>query len=84
MSRFEGEFRAVGVSALDLSELSRIMADPAFCEGKRQAAIACYLSTSEGWRDAGQLLGGTFAGGSSPGRGAEGAARTGLNEGEER
>jgi len=28
----------------------------------RQAAIACYLSASEGWRSASQRLGGAFAG----------------------
>lgn len=30
-------------------------------EQPRRAAIACYLSASDGWRDAGQHLSGAFA-----------------------
>jgi len=29
--------------------------------GRRQGAVSCYLSASEGWRQAAALLGGAFA-----------------------
>jgi len=62
LSRFEGEFQPAGDGAMALPELLRLLADASLPDQQRQAAIACYLSASEGWRDAGQLLGGAFAG----------------------
>lgn len=62
MSRFEGEFQAAADGPIDLPELGRLSVDGALAKPPRQAAIACYLSASDGWRDAGQLLDGAFAG----------------------
>ncbi|MEO6247229.1 MAG: hypothetical protein ABIO85_01415 [Sphingomicrobium sp.] len=62
MSRFEGEFQKVGEGSIALPELLRALADAALPERQRQPAIACYLSAGDGWRDAGQSLGGAFAG----------------------
>ena len=70
MSQFEGGFQAAGDGALELSELLRMIGDAVVPEERRQAAIACYLSASEGWRDAGLLLGGAFAGESRGGNAA--------------
>ena len=63
MARHEGDFQAAAEVSLELSELLAALAARPACEGSdRQAAIACYLSASEGWRDAAALLGGAFAG----------------------
>ena len=51
---------------LSLHELLSLLGNQAASEGRsRQDAIACYLSGSEGWREAVKLLGGTFADGSA-------------------
>ncbi len=62
MARHEGEFEAAAETSLDTGELLRALArtDKA-ADRERQAAIACLLSASEGWRDAVDRLGGTFA-----------------------
>ena len=62
MSRFEGEFVVAGDAVLDLPELMRLVADASDPVRQRQAAIACYLSASEGWRDAVEKLDGAFTG----------------------
>jgi hypothetical protein len=63
LARHEREFCADETSPLSLDELLALLGpgDQAD-ERSRQKAIACYLSGSEGWRDAGKMLGGTFAG----------------------
>ena len=48
--------------SLTLDELLELLGNPAEAgDRSREDAIACYLSASEGWRDAVKLLGGTFA-----------------------
>ena len=62
MARHEGEFEAAAETSLDMGELLRALkrTDQA-ADRERQAAIACLLSASEGWRDAVGQLGGAFA-----------------------
>ena len=70
MARHEGDFQAASETSLDLGELLEAIAGAAFADDRaRQEAIACYLSASEGWRDAAQRLRGAFA---------DAAARSGL------
>ena len=62
MSRFEGDFAAAGSGRLGDGEVHDLLG--AFSSGHdegRQAAIACYLSASEGWNEAMRALRGTFA-----------------------
>lgn len=61
MARYEGDFRGSAKEPLSLNELLELL--NASGEGDyraRQDAIACYLSASEGWRDAVKSLGGAF------------------------
>ena len=62
MARHEPKIRAASTEALSLKELLALIGD-AKAEGARERheAIACYLSGSEGWDEAVQRLGGTFA-----------------------
>ena len=46
---------------LSLNELLSLLGEGADGDRSRQDAIACYLSGSDGWRDAMKMLGGTFA-----------------------
>ena len=62
MSRFEGDFSAVGDAPLSASELFDLLAR----EGGQprhdlRQAIACYLSASEGWDEAVKVVRGAFA-----------------------
>ena len=62
MARHEGEFRGDALEPLSLDEVLSMLGEPA--EGDRRSredAIACYLSGSDGWREAMKVLGGTFA-----------------------
>ena len=62
MARHEGDFRKVAEAPLSLNELLDLLAAAGEGgAGSREDAIACYLSGSEGWRDAVQLLDGAFA-----------------------
>ena len=58
MARHEKDFHGTGepMSLEDLLDLLEGAGDSA-----RHAAIACYLSASEGWRDAVKQLDGAFA-----------------------
>jgi len=70
LSRHDPNFKAAEEAPLDLAELLAAMsAHPGIAPSDRQSAIACYLSGSEGWRDALDLLSGAFA---------EDGGRTGL------
>jgi hypothetical protein len=62
LARFEGDFRVGAEAALSLDELLELLA-MAGEDGKRRRedAIACYLSGSDGWREAVKFLGGAFA-----------------------
>ena len=60
MSRFEGDFRSAGDAQLSNAELRDLLsANPA--GSGRRGAIACYLSSSEGWDEALKALRGAFA-----------------------
>ena len=62
MARHEGDFEAVAETSLEIGELLRALERPeSVTDRERQAAIACLLSASEGWRDAVEQLGGAFA-----------------------
>ena len=64
LSRYEGKFQGEAAQSLDVSLLLAELAgqQSQLSDRDRQAAIACYLSASEGWRNASQRLGGAFAG----------------------
>ena len=62
MARHERDFRIDADVPLSLHELLALLGDGAHADDQaRQNAIACYLSGSEGWREAMKMLGGTFA-----------------------
>ena len=61
MARHERDFRVHAEAPLSLNELLALLRSGADADRTRQEAIACYLSGSEGWREAMKLLGGTFA-----------------------
>ena len=66
MARYEGDLRTDAEAPLSLDDLLLLLGSSA--EGgdrAREDAIACYLSGSEGWKDAVKLLGGTFAQGAT-------------------
>ena len=76
MARHEGDFEAAAETSLEMEELVRALRrDDSASDRERQAAIACLLSASEGWRDAVGRLGGAFA---------EGLAKTGLTDGKDK
>ena len=76
MARHEGKFEAEGETWLDMGELLRALRHAGSEHSReRQAAIACLLSASEGWRKAAKQLGGAFA---------DGGQKTGLTDGKER
>ena len=62
MARFDGNLKAAGEAKLDVDELlSALSGTSGAGQRERQEAIACFLSASEGWRDAREALKGTFA-----------------------
>jgi hypothetical protein len=66
LARFEKDFVRSDEAQLSLNELLDLLAVTGDAGGQsREDAIACYLSGSEGWRDAVKSLGGAFAEGES-------------------
>ena len=62
MARYDGKLTAAGESAFDAAELlAALGAQAAVSQAERQEAIIRYLSASDGWLNAGALLGGAFA-----------------------
>jgi len=62
LARHEAHIREGAQEPLSLNELLDLLGNPAVEEGRsREDAIACYLSGSDGWREAVKLLDGTFA-----------------------
>ena len=62
MARFDGNLKAAGEAKLDVDELLSVLASASnLGREERQDAIACFLSVSEGWKDARATLKGTFA-----------------------
>ena len=76
MARHEGEFEAAAETSLEMEDLLRALRrDGSASNRDRQAAIACLLSASEGWRDAVERLRGAFA---------ELGPKTGLTDGKDK
>ena len=62
LARHERDFRVDAEAPLSLNELLALLGEDAGPNDRtRKTAIACYLSGSEGWKDAVKILGGTFA-----------------------
>jgi hypothetical protein len=62
LARHERDFRVVAEAPLSLNELLALLGQDADADDRsREDAISCYLSGSEGWREAMKMLGGTFA-----------------------
>jgi len=62
LARHEGEFRSDTQGPLTLDELLALLGNaPGGAGLSREDAIACYLSASDGWREAMKQLGGAFA-----------------------
>jgi hypothetical protein len=62
LARHERDFRTEAEAPLSLTELLALLGEGAEADDRsREDAIACYLSGSDGWRDAVRMLGGTFA-----------------------
>jgi hypothetical protein len=62
LARFERDFRVGAEATLSLDELLNLLAMAGEDgERRREDAIACYLSGSDGWREAVKFLGGAFA-----------------------
>jgi hypothetical protein len=62
LARFDGNLKAAGEAKLDVDELLSVLSGTSGAGQKeRQEAITCFLSASEGWRDAKSRLKGTFA-----------------------
>jgi hypothetical protein len=62
LARHERNFRDSAEGPLGLDDLLALLGSDACAdERSRKDAIACYLSGSDGWRDAMKTLGGTFA-----------------------
>jgi hypothetical protein len=69
LARFDGNLKAAGEAKLDVDELLSALSSTANrAEQERQDAIACFLSASEGWKDAKDRLKGAFASVSQPSR----------------
>ncbi len=65
LSRFEGDFTAAAEAQLSMAELLGLVDEQAAGLRKRQEAIARCLSGEDGWREAIQALGGSFASGAT-------------------
>ena len=62
MARHEKDFRVDAEAPLNLNELLSLLGQGTEPRDRsREDAIACYLSGSEGWREAMKRLGGAFA-----------------------
>jgi hypothetical protein len=62
VSRNEGKIGNDGNAPVDATEILAALAGEGTVSGKsRQNAVSCYLSASEGWREASTVLGGAFA-----------------------
>ena len=76
MARHEADFKAAAETSLEMEELLRaLQSAESASDRERQAAIACLLSASEGWREAVGRLGGAFA---------DGGTKTGLTDGKDK
>jgi hypothetical protein len=60
LARYERDFRGEAKEPLTLNELIALLGEEGDARS-REDAIACYLSGSDGWREAVKQLGGAFA-----------------------
>jgi len=61
LARHDGDFRSSTHEPLSFDELLALLGDGSSVEElSREDAIACYLSASDGWREAMKRLGGAF------------------------
>ncbi len=68
MSRIERKIEKAGEVAVDSAEILAALAEGASARSRRrQDAVSCYLSASDGWQQACSLLGGAFAPGDRKG-----------------
>jgi hypothetical protein len=66
LARHESDFGAKAQEPLSLNDLLDLLGENAGIEDRsREDAIACYLSGSDGWKDAVKRLGGAFADGAA-------------------
>jgi len=62
VSRIERKIEKAGEIAVDSTDILAALAkDASARKQRRQDAVSCYLSASEGWQQARSLLGGAFA-----------------------
>jgi hypothetical protein len=62
LARFDGNLKAAEEAELNVDELlAALSVSSGSGQQERQAAIACFLSSSEGWKDARDALEGAFA-----------------------
>ena len=62
LARHDGDLRGQPQEPMNLAELVALLDTAVEGNGRsRDDAIACFLSGSEGWREAVKRLGGTFA-----------------------
>ena len=62
MSRNEGKIGGQGQAPVDASDILAALArENGGRAERRQHAVRCYLSASDGWREASAVLGGAFA-----------------------
>jgi len=62
VSRIERKIEKAGEIAVDSAEILAALAEGATVgPRRRQDAVSCYLSASDGWEQACELLGGAFA-----------------------
>jgi hypothetical protein len=62
VSRIEGKIGSEGDELVDATEiLAALVGDREADAQRRRGAVSCYLSASEGWQKASDVLGGAFA-----------------------
>ena len=62
MSRNEGKIGGEGVDPVESAEILSQLAETGESDAeRRRGAVSCYLSASEGWKQAKTVLGGAFA-----------------------
>lgn len=63
LSLFEGDITGSADTRLSVAQLLALVGEgPGIGGTERHRAIACFLSASEGWKEAARALGGAFAG----------------------
>jgi hypothetical protein len=62
VSRNEGKIGGEGIEPVDSAEILSALAESGESDADlRKGAVSCYLSASEGWKQARTMLGGAFA-----------------------